>query len=225
MSATSARPSKGDRTRARLTEATAELLRRQGYHATGLAEIVATAGAPRGSLYFHFPGGKEELACAALTAAGTAWRQRLDVILDGAPDLGVAVERVCATLADELEASGFADGCPLATVALEAGAGAEPVRRTIAAHYDGWIADLAARLVDHGVVAAHAPPLARFALATLEGALLLARVGRTTLPVREAGATLRALLAMTTGAAPVSPARRGRSGRAAAPRTGRAGRR
>ena len=57
---------KGERTRARLTAATAALLQKQGYHATGLAEIVATAGAPRGSVYFYFPGGKEALACAAI---------------------------------------------------------------------------------------------------------------------------------------------------------------
>jgi len=60
---------KGERTRKKLVDATAALLRRQGYHATGLSDIVAESGAPRGSLYFHFPGGKDELARAALLAS------------------------------------------------------------------------------------------------------------------------------------------------------------
>lgn len=104
---TAAAPRKGERTRARLTEAAAALLRRQGYHATGLAEIVATAGAPRGSLYFHFPGGKEELVCAALADAGAAWRARLEAVIEAAPDVGAAVTAACELLAAELVATDF----------------------------------------------------------------------------------------------------------------------
>ena len=49
-------------TRERMVEAAARLLARQGYHATGVAQVLAEAGAPRGSLYFHFPAGKEQMA-------------------------------------------------------------------------------------------------------------------------------------------------------------------
>ena len=68
---------KGEQSRSRLLNATAQLLQRQGYHATGLSEIVEKSAAPRGSLYFYFPGGQEELACAALRQSGTRWRREL----------------------------------------------------------------------------------------------------------------------------------------------------
>src|SRR5579862_4730019 len=64
------RTARGDSVREAFVRTTAELLQRQGYAASGLNEIVARSGAPRGSLYFHFPGGKEELAVAAIDSAG-----------------------------------------------------------------------------------------------------------------------------------------------------------
>jgi len=51
-------------TRARIVHSARTLLRRQGYHGTGLAQIIEHCGAPRGSVYFLFPGGKEEIAVA-----------------------------------------------------------------------------------------------------------------------------------------------------------------
>jgi TetR/AcrR family transcriptional repressor of lmrAB and yxaGH operons len=150
---TAPRPTKGERTRARLTEAAATLLRRQGYHATALADVVATAEAPRGSLYFHFPGGKEDLACAALADTGAAWRARLEGVIARAPDVASAITAVCDELAAELVATDFREGCPLATVALEAAGTSEAVRATVAASYDAWLASIAAR-----VTALGAPP-------------------------------------------------------------------
>ncbi|MGH8878596.1 MAG: TetR/AcrR family transcriptional regulator, partial [Stackebrandtia sp.] len=72
-------------TRQRLVAAAAELLQRQGYHGTGMAQIVAESGAPRGSVYFLFPGGKEELAAEAIEAASDGFAERLRAAA-GAPD-------------------------------------------------------------------------------------------------------------------------------------------
>jgi TetR/AcrR family transcriptional repressor of lmrAB and yxaGH operons len=190
--------SKGERTRARLTAAAAALLQRQGFHATGLSQIVEESGAPRGSLYFHFPGGKEELVIAALHESGAAWRERVEAIVDAAPDLGTAVVEVCRMLADELEASGWQLGCPMATVALEAAATSEPVRTTCAAHYAGWEAAIATRLVAGGVPAPAAHGMAMFTLASIEGALLLARVERSVRPIELVADGLRALASQWT---------------------------
>src|ERR1700694_1694228 len=57
--------------------AAAKLLRRHGYNGTALSDILAAAGSPRGSLYFHFPNGKEEIAVAALTHAADSVRQAI----------------------------------------------------------------------------------------------------------------------------------------------------
>ncbi len=198
---------KGERTRARLTAAAATLFQRQGYHATGLAEIVEASGAPRGSLYFHFPGGKEELAVSALRESGARWRARIEAAVDAAPDLGAAVVAVCRLFADELAASDWQHGCPLATVALEASASSEPVRRTCAEHFTGWEASIAARLVASGVAEPAAQQTATLVLAAIEGALLLARVERSARPLEIVGAGLRALAGLAVaGGAPPAPA-------------------
>jgi TetR/AcrR family transcriptional repressor of lmrAB and yxaGH operons len=189
------RTAKGERSRKKLVEATAALLRKQGFHATGLSEIVAESGAPRGSLYFYFPGGKEELACAALEESGAMWRGLLDGVIDAAPDLGVAVERVCGVLADALAASGWESGCPLATVALEASTHSEKVRAVCADHYTAWEELIADKLHALGVARAEARRVATFGLAAIEGALLLAKVQRDPAPLVTTGKMLRELLA------------------------------
>ena len=56
-------------TSARMIEATARMLQHRGYHGTALSDILEASGAPRGSLYFHFPGGKDQLAIEATRAA------------------------------------------------------------------------------------------------------------------------------------------------------------
>lgn len=192
---------KGEQSRQRLVDATATLLQRQGYHATGLAEVVAESGAPRGSLYFYFPGGKEELACAALEASGARWREVLEAVVGSAEDPGEAVEAACRFLGESLAASGFVEGCPLATVGLEASHESERVRETIARHYDGWTSRIAARLEAAGVGREPARRLATFGLATIEGALLLSKVARSPTPLFDAGAMLRALVGTLRGGA------------------------
>lgn len=187
---------KGERTRAKLTATAAELMQRQGYHATGLAQIVEESGAPRGSLYFYFPGGKEELAVAALRDAGAYWKKRIEAAIEAAPDLGAAVVAVCKLFADELAASDWQLGCPLATVALEASASSEAVRLTCAEHFAGWEASIAARLAASGVDPDAALRMAMFALSTIEGALMLARVERSPRPLEVVGEGLRALVGL-----------------------------
>jgi len=195
---------KGERTRKKLVDATAALLRRQGYHATGLSDIVAESGAPRGSLYFYFPGGKDELARAALLASTAEWRARIDAATRDARDLGEAIDLTVKLLADDLEASGWDNGCPVAAVALEATA--EPVRAAVREHFESWLDIVAERLAALGVARAPARQLALVAMSSLEGALLLARVTRSRAPLVAVGAALRAMVAAALPA--VSTARR-----------------
>jgi TetR/AcrR family transcriptional repressor of lmrAB and yxaGH operons len=185
---------KGERSKAKLVAATASLLQRQGYHATGLAQIVAESGAPRGSVYFYFPGGKEAMACAALVESGGAWRERLEAVIDAAPDFAAAIVDVCRELGAAMEATGWESGCPIATVALEASTSSPSVRDTCARHFADWERSIAARLERAGVPAAAAGELALVALSTIEGALLLAKVERSTRPLDVAGRTLSSML-------------------------------
>ncbi len=184
--------SKGERSRKKLVDATASLLRRQGFHATGLSQIVAESGAPRGSLYFYFPGGKDDLAIAALGASSDAWRAQILAALAAATDLGAAIDALIDVLAGELEASGWVNGCPVATVALEWTS--EPVRAMIAEHFAQWQAIARQLLTSFGVADEVADGLALVALSAIEGGLLLARVQHSRAPLLAVGRALRAMI-------------------------------
>lgn len=195
------RPSKKPRgdSRERMIEATAELLQKQGYAGTGLAEILATSGAPRGSLYFHFPGGKEQLACEALAASGREWIARFTEIIEAAKTPAEALDRACAMLGDELERSGWEIGCPIATVALEAAHTSEAIQQTCAAHFAELEALVTTQLERAGVPAGVAPIAATFAISAVEGSLLLARAHRSRTPLERVAMALRAQMSMMIG--------------------------
>ena len=180
-------------TRSAFIDATADLLRRQGYAATGLNEITASSGAPRGSLYFHFPGGKEELAVAAMERAGEQLRLGIEAIVASSNDVGDALARLVDVMADGLERSGYASGCPIATITLEAAAASEPVRSTAVSVFDSWLAVLADRLEAAGFTPDAARRRAVLVLAAVEGALILSRARADVSPLRAVRDELTAL--------------------------------
>jgi TetR/AcrR family transcriptional regulator, lmrAB and yxaGH operons repressor len=194
------RPAAAGPSRERMIDATAALLQKQGYAGTGLAQILEVSGAPRGSLYFHFPDGKEQLACEALRSAGNAWKERIDALVGEIADPGEAFDAVCKLLGDELEASHWELGCPIATVALEAAAESKAIRTTCAEHFRGWEKIVSDRLVASGYPAALAPLAATLTIASIEGALLLSRVYRSREPLDRVALALRAQHAAFTGA-------------------------
>jgi TetR/AcrR family transcriptional regulator, lmrAB and yxaGH operons repressor len=185
---------KGDATRARMIQTTADLMQKQGYHGTGLSQILAESGAPKGSLYFHFPGGKEELACAALTESGAQWRALLQAEIADVRDPRAAITGVCKALADELERSKFQNGCPIATVALEAATASDAVQATCAEQYRMWQRLIEDRLAALGLPERTAADLATMLLSAIEGAMLLARVHRSREPLERVGRVLSNML-------------------------------
>lgn len=185
---------KGEQTRRRMIEATGTLLRKQGYNGTGLKEILREAGAPRGSLYFHFPGGKEELACAALELAGSELRDQLQAVFNPHLSPGQALGLAVQVLTAQLKQSDFRDGCPMATVALEASAESETIRETCAEMYRSWERVIRERLVSAGADIAEATRGALLALSSIEGALMLSRVYRDVGPLLAVGEALMGLI-------------------------------
>lgn len=180
--------------RERFLAATAQLLRRQGYHASGLSQIVRESGAPKGSLYFLFPEGKEALAREALEVSGEAMRASIASWIENAASPVDAIVTVCESLAAQLEESRFEAGCPLATVVLEAALRSEPLRMVCASAYAEWETVIARRLLDAGLSEVRAKTLATAILAAIEGALLLARAHRDASALRSVGDELGRLV-------------------------------
>src|SRR3981081_2812 len=104
-------PQRG-KTRKRLITSTIQLLRRQGAHGTGLQEVLSHSGAPRGSLYFHFPGGKEELVREAIQEAAGVVDRWLRESLDRQPSAAEGLEDFLGRYGRQLERAGFEEGCP-----------------------------------------------------------------------------------------------------------------
>jgi TetR/AcrR family transcriptional repressor of lmrAB and yxaGH operons len=169
------------------------LLRRQGYAATGLNEVVTRSGAPKGSLYFHFPGGKEELAVAAMQRTGEQLRAALARILASSDDLGEALARLLDILAEGLERSDYRDGCPIATVTLELASDSKALRVAATETFDSWLDALHQRLLVAGVSAPVAERRALLVLSAIEGALILARARRDLAPLAAVREELRTL--------------------------------
>jgi AcrR family transcriptional regulator len=180
-------------TRERIRDATAELMRVQGYAGTGLKQISTTAEAPFGSIYHFYPGGKEELAEEVIRTSGAAYGELFDALLGPAPDLltGIttAFEHAAQTLAD----TDYADACPIATVALEVANTNEPLRRATADVFEGWVQRGIPQFTRWGLDGPTARMLATAVVINLEGAFVLARAHRSVEPLRVAGATVRAL--------------------------------
>jgi TetR/AcrR family transcriptional repressor of lmrAB and yxaGH operons len=174
--------------------AAAKLFRQQGYHGTALHDILAAGGSPRGSLYFHFPKGKEEIGEAALTIAGEAVRQALAHAAETSENAETFVTRIARGMAADLEKSGYREGCPIATTALETSAQSEALGAATRTAFRKWEDEIKRGLERFGISAEQADPLATTVLSQLEGALLLARTYRSLEPRHRAEQALKLLL-------------------------------
>ncbi|GAA4931118.1 TetR family transcriptional regulator [Actinomycetospora succinea] len=167
-------------TRDRILLATAELFRRQGYTGTGLKAVVAEAGAPFGSLYHHFPGGKQQLSEEVIHASGAYFQALVMAAYDEQSTTADSVWAVFAGAAETLEQTDYADACPIATVALEVASTDDVLRRATAEVFTAWVEALTERLDGDR-------DRATAVICALEGAFVLSRALRSTEPMFAAG--------------------------------------
>ena len=173
----------------------AELLRVQGYAATGIQQLARAAGAPTGSIYHHFRGGKRQIAATALRESGAAYIQLLPLLLDRHADLATAIEGAFAAAADNIANTGWANMCPVVTIAGEI-ADTEPELRQVAAEViASWIEEGSRYLAGRGLSETDARAAMYALLAALEGGFVLARAQRDVEPLLAAGRAVSAYIA------------------------------
>ncbi|OBF19342.1 TetR family transcriptional regulator [Mycobacterium kubicae] len=170
--------------RERMVVSAALLIRERGAHATAISDVLAHSGAPRGSAYHYFPGGRTQLLCEAVDYAGDYIARIITESEGGVALLDALIERY----REQLLTTDFRAGCPIAAVSVEAGEAADrekmaPVIERAAAVFDRWSDLIAQRFIADGVAAQRAHELAVLATSALEGALLLARVRRDVAPL------------------------------------------
>jgi TetR/AcrR family transcriptional regulator, lmrAB and yxaGH operons repressor len=189
--------------RSRMIRAAAELFRQRGYHATTFSDVVRESGAPRGSTYFHFPGGKQELAREAIARAGDEMEEMVDEAARHADSPGSLVRALAQIIGNRFERSGYQSGCAIATLILELA----PRDEEFSADFDRVFARWRAALVTHfeplGIAPGRAAVLADLTMSTLEGALVLSRAARATDPLQT---TIEALISAIDNDAASQPA-------------------
>jgi AcrR family transcriptional regulator len=178
--------------RERMIVSAALLQRERGVPGTGLPDVLKHSGAPRGSVYHHFPGGRAQVAEEATAFAAEQLSRGLDALL---ADLGPvdALDAFAALWRDVLSGEQYAAGCPVAAGALDhtphSGA-----RRAAAAGFDRWNRAIAHGLTDAGVTAERADLLATTAISAFEGAIILSRAKQSTAPIDAVATILRDVL-------------------------------
>ncbi|MEU1481984.1 TetR/AcrR family transcriptional regulator [Streptomyces sp. NPDC005760] len=182
--------------RERMVFSAAQLIRRDGVAATGMREVAAHAGAPRGSLQHYFPGGKEQLVNEAVGWAGRYAGNRVARFLAALPQptpSGLFAQMV-RQWTDEYENAGFAGGCPVAAATVDWAESTASTRTAVAEAFATWTGPVSRALTDMGVPEERSDALATLMVSALEGAILMARAQRDVRPLTTVARELGPLL-------------------------------
>ncbi|MEA2870297.1 MAG: TetR/AcrR family transcriptional regulator, lmrAB and yxaGH operons repressor [Hyphomicrobiales bacterium] len=172
--------------KAKTVAAAARLFCQQGYHGTALHDILEASGAPRGSLYFHFPNGKEEIGVAAVALGAQAVHDFIVQASAAAQSAEAFVASLARGMAANLERSGYREGCPIAPTALETATHSKALGAAARKAFQSWEREIRRGLERFGLKPAEAERSATAVLSLLEGALLLSRTYRSIEPMHRA---------------------------------------
>ncbi|HTT77086.1 MAG TPA: TetR/AcrR family transcriptional regulator [Candidatus Binataceae bacterium] len=192
MKKQSARTASAARTRNRLLSSAEDLFRSQGFHGTGLDQILKRSRTPKGSLYHYFPGGKNELAIATVRYTAALMKQSMTAMLASNTESAAALEAWIGNNAAMLSDSDFRNGCPLAAITLDIASSQPAIREACAQGFQILLDLLSEHLKVAGFSPARARALATLVFASLEGALILSRAQKSLEPL----ATIEHELAM-----------------------------
>jgi AcrR family transcriptional regulator len=184
--------------RERMVVSAALLIRERGAHPTAIADVLEHSGAPRGSAYHYFPGGRTQLLCEAIDYAGEHVAARIEKAVRGLDALDILVE----SYREQLIQTDYRAGCPVVAVAVEAGdpdkRDTTPVIERAAAAFARWTDAIARRFVSDGMAASRAEELAMLVTTAIEGAIVVARASRDLKPLDLVHRQLRALMQAET---------------------------
>lgn len=178
-------------TRARLIGSAITLLRRSGLSGAGINEIVRESGAPKGSVYHFFPGGKEQIVAEALDQHALAFEGFVEDALAGRRSPAQKVKALFEAFAQRVEDGKFQSSCPLGTVCLDLGAEMDGLRSVVVRSFEQYV-DILTR---HFGSRAFAGML----LTAIEGGYIRSRAEQSGKPFLEAGAWLSKLAGEADG--------------------------
>ncbi len=181
-------------TRDQIIETTCDLLELQGYHATGLNQIIKESGSPKGSLYYHFPGGKEELAIEAVNHVGKIVLQRIRENLAQVEDPAEAIRIFIKNIALNVKLADFQAGGPITAIAMETASTSATLRQECDRIYSEWQQVFADKLLAGGIPERRAKPMATLIISAIEGSTILCRTRQSTEPLEQVAEEINALV-------------------------------
>ncbi|THG30195.1 TetR/AcrR family transcriptional regulator [Naasia lichenicola] len=170
-----------------MVESAVVLLAQHGYQGTSFSTVLDRSKAPRGSIYHHFPDGKDQLIAAALELAGSRAVALLDS-LEGSSAEEV-VDAFIGMWHAVLERSGFTAGCSVLAVTVSSDS--SELLSTAGGVFRSWSERLIALLQTAGVPSGRAASFATLLIAASEGAVVLSRAQRSTAPLDTVHGELR----------------------------------
>lgn len=185
-------------TRTRMLDTTARLLQQRGYHGTSLNDILAASAAPRGSLYFHFPGGKNQLVVEASRASVDRVTQHRREVLAAAASPAAAVRAFAEGIVLLLKETDYQLGCPIAPIVLDGTSEVTELSELCRQTFEEWIGLLRDSFATAGIAKQRAEALALLMQSSFEGALLIARAYRDSSPVLTVAGEVEAMVAAAT---------------------------
>ncbi|WP_257351117.1 TetR/AcrR family transcriptional regulator [Pseudalkalibacillus decolorationis] len=180
--------------RTRLIEATFNLIEQQGYHGTGLNQIIKESGAPKGSLYYYFPDGKEQLVSEAIELYGQALAERIRGVLKNADNPAEIIKLIFTNFAKKLDASGCTKSGSFATIVLETSNTSERLRKACNRMYDSCSASYTEMFMTHGFSEKRATQIATLITTSMEGAIILCRAKQSSEPLIQIAEELKSYI-------------------------------
>ncbi|WP_202080953.1 TetR/AcrR family transcriptional regulator [Caldalkalibacillus salinus] len=173
-----------DNTRDKILKTSAHLFRRQGYHATGLNQIIKESGAPKGSLYYYFPSGKEELAVESVSMTKDKVREYIKAFLEPYSDPVEAIQTFFIEFqkyVNHCPKEGD-DGAPIGLLALETSEMSDKLKNVCDQTYTEWQAVFKQKLIDCGVSEDKAADMSLVIMMLIEGGVTLSTTNNTRQP-------------------------------------------
>ncbi len=159
-------------TRERIIQTAAYLFQLQGYHATGLNQIINESRSPRGSVYYHFPNGKEELAIEAVKYTGRSIEEQIKESMAQVLDPIEAIQHFIDVTASQFNDLENVEGIPVGLLASETALISEPLRCTCVEVFKSWANVFAKKLIQHGFEPEEAEQLGMTINSMIEGGIM-----------------------------------------------------
>lgn len=158
-----------------MLSAAIELFRARGYEGVGVAELLQKSGAPRGSLYFHFPGGKEQIGAEVVERVGVTVASRFRDLAESDVNMHKFIELVFRTTAKECSERDYKASCPMAAIAAGVSSDNPKLQTAIREAFASWEHEIAAAAEKRGMTKKNAEMFASSFLAAMEGAFVVSK--------------------------------------------------